>query len=194
MPFPEASFDAVYSIEATVHAPSLQGAYSEIYRVLKPGGRFGVYEWVMTDQFDNANIDHRRIRWGIERGYSIATMVKMSEARAAMGASGLELEVQKDLAVNDDKLDVAPWYWPMGSELKHVQTAWDFLSLLKKNRFGALVTAVFLCILEAVGIAPAGTTKVANIMGKGGDALVEGGILGLFTPMYLMVGQKPTTK
>jgi hypothetical protein len=29
---------AVYAIEATVHAPSWEGVYSEIFKVLKPGG------------------------------------------------------------------------------------------------------------------------------------------------------------
>ena len=55
MSFPDNSFDAVYAIEATVHAPSLEGIYSEIFRVLKPGGVFGVYEWLMTDAYDNDN-------------------------------------------------------------------------------------------------------------------------------------------
>jgi sterol 24-C-methyltransferase len=32
------SFDAVYAIEATVHAPNFEGIYSEIKKVLKPGG------------------------------------------------------------------------------------------------------------------------------------------------------------
>ena len=36
--FGENSFDAVYAIEATVHAPSWQGVYGEIMKVLKPGG------------------------------------------------------------------------------------------------------------------------------------------------------------
>ena len=53
MSFPDNTFDAVYAIEATVHAPSLEGIYSEIFRVLKPGGVFGVYEWLMTDNYDN---------------------------------------------------------------------------------------------------------------------------------------------
>jgi sterol 24-C-methyltransferase len=64
MSFPDASFDAVYAIEATVHAPSLEGIYSEIFRVLKPGGVFGVYEWLMTDAYDNNNPEHKAIRLG----------------------------------------------------------------------------------------------------------------------------------
>jgi sterol 24-C-methyltransferase len=36
--FGENSFDAVYAIEATVHAPTFEGVYGEILKVLKPGG------------------------------------------------------------------------------------------------------------------------------------------------------------
>lgn len=36
--FGENSVDAVYAIEATVHAPNFEGIYGEIKRVLKPGG------------------------------------------------------------------------------------------------------------------------------------------------------------
>ena len=36
--FGENSFDAVYAIEATVHAPSWEGVYGQILRILKPGG------------------------------------------------------------------------------------------------------------------------------------------------------------
>jgi sterol 24-C-methyltransferase len=36
--FGEGSFDAVYAIEATVHAPNFEGIYGEIKKVLKPGG------------------------------------------------------------------------------------------------------------------------------------------------------------
>lgn len=61
MSFPGNSFDAVYAIDATVHAPSIKGMYSQIYRVLKPGGTVGIYEWVMTDCYDDNNPDHRAI-------------------------------------------------------------------------------------------------------------------------------------
>ena len=40
------SFDAVYAIEATCRAPDRKGVYSEIRRVLKPGGIFATYSGV----------------------------------------------------------------------------------------------------------------------------------------------------
>lgn len=36
--FGENSFDAVYAIEATCHAPNWEGIYGQIKKVLKPGG------------------------------------------------------------------------------------------------------------------------------------------------------------
>jgi len=59
--FGENSFDAVYAIEATVHAPTWEGVYGEIFKVLKPGGIFGVYEWCMTDRWDPSVPDHKAL-------------------------------------------------------------------------------------------------------------------------------------
>ncbi|XWS77394.1 hypothetical protein CRYUN_Cryun01aG0257800 [Craigia yunnanensis] len=62
MPFPDSSFDAVYAIEATCHAPDAYGCYKEIYRVLKPGQCFAAYEWCMTDSFVPSNQEHQKIK------------------------------------------------------------------------------------------------------------------------------------
>jgi sterol 24-C-methyltransferase len=57
---------SVYAIEATCHAPSLEGIYREVYKCLKPGGVFGFYEWVMTDKWDASNPEHKDVAHGIE--------------------------------------------------------------------------------------------------------------------------------
>jgi len=44
IPVQDDTYDAVYAIEATCHAPDKVGCYGEILRVLKPGAYFGVYE------------------------------------------------------------------------------------------------------------------------------------------------------
>ena len=41
---PDDSFDAVYAIEATCHAPDKLSTYGEVFRLLKPGACFGAYE------------------------------------------------------------------------------------------------------------------------------------------------------
>jgi len=188
MSFEDNSFDAVYAIEATVHAPSLEGIYTEIFRVLKPGGVFGVYEWLMTDAYDNDNMRHREIRLGIEEGDGISNMEKIEVALAAMKAAGFELEVNEDLA---DRPDELPWYYPLAGELKHMQTIWDLPTLFRMTHFGRGFMHRFVGGLEMIGLTPRGTQKTADSLAKAADCLVAGGRDKLFTPMYLMVGRKP---
>lgn len=188
MSFPENSFDAVYAIEATVHAPSLEGVYSQIFRVLKPGGVFGVYEWLMTDAYDNENPRHREIRLGIELGDGISNMEKIDVALKAIKAAGFELELNEDLA---ERKDVAPWYWPIAGELKYVSTPLDLLTVGRMTHVGRAIMHRFVGALETLRIAPRGTAKTADSLAVAADALVAGGKEKLFTPMYLMVARKP---
>ena len=55
---PAGSYDAVYSIQSTCHAPDVTDVYAEAFRVLKPGGHFAAYEYSLTDQFDAGNTEH----------------------------------------------------------------------------------------------------------------------------------------
>ena len=188
MSFPSNSFDAVYAIEATVHAPSLEGVYSQIFRVLKPGGIFGVYEWFMTDQYDNDNPDHRRIRLGIEQGDGISNMVKISEGLQAIKNAGFVLEVHEDLA---DRQDVRPWYYPLAGDFSMMGSVWDLLTIARLHKYGRGAIHKFVGGLEMLGIASKGTQKTADSLALAADSLVAGGRQKLFTPMYLMIARKP---
>ncbi len=188
MSFPDNSFDAVYAIEATVHAPSLEGIYSEIFRVLKPGGVFGVYEWLMTDKYDNDNPHHREIRLGIEQGDGISNMEKIEVGVKAMKAAGFELEVNEDLADRDDPM---PWYWPLSGDMRYLGSISDFFTIVRMTKIGRGLVHRFVGALETVGLAPTGSQKTADSLALAADCLVAGGREKLFTPMYLMVGRKP---
>jgi len=188
MSFPDNSFDAVYAIEATVHAPRLEGVYSEIFRVLKPGGIFGVYEWLMTDEYDNNNTEHRRIRLGIEQGDGISNMVTISEGLAAIKAAGFELLHHEDLA---DRPDPIPWYYPLAGSWKHMTSPWDLFTIARMTWWGRGLVHRFCGLGETVGLIPRGTQKTADSLALAADCLVAGGEKKLFTPMYLMVGRKP---
>ena len=182
------TFDAVYAIEATVHAPRLQGVYEEIYKALKPGGVFGVYEWLMTDEYDNDNQEHRKIRLGIEQGDGISNMVTISEGLAAFRGAGFEMIHHEDLAARPDAI---PWYYPLAGDLKHVRSLWDLFTVSRMTWWGRGLAHKLMGAGETLRLLPRGTQKTADSLALAADCLVAGGKQNLFTPMYLMVGRKP---
>ena len=190
MSYQNNTFDAVYAIEATVHAPSLEGIYSEIYRVLKPGGVFGVYEWLMTDKYDNDNSRHREIRLGIEQGDGISNMEKVEVALAAMRKAGFVLEMNEDLAERDDPY---PWYWPLSGDLRYLSSIFDIFTIARMTKLGRGLVHRFLGGLEYLNLAPAGSQKTGDSLAHAADCLVAGGKEKLFTPMYLMIARKPVS-
>ncbi|KAL1697011.1 S-adenosyl-L-methionine-dependent methyltransferase [Schizophyllum commune] len=181
-------FDAVYAIEATVHAPSFEGVYGEIFKVLKPGGTFGVYEWLMTDRWDPADPAHHKLQREIEFGNGIPEMRPIAAARDAVTAVGFELQHEEDLA---ERPDPVPWYYPLEGNIGNAQTAWDYFTVWRMSWSGMLVTHNVMRVLELVGMVPKGTHDVGEALRVAAQCLVEGGQKKLFTPMYLMVSKKP---
>lgn len=188
MDFEDASFDAVYAIEATVHAPVLEGVYGEIYRVLKPGGVFGVYEWVLTDKYDESNPRHREIAYGIEIGDGIPKMYTHKVAAKALANVGFEVQEQQDLANVGDEI---PWWYPLSGDWRFVQTVGDLFTFFRTSNFGRSFTMNATGLLEKLKIAPAGSKKVTIALEEAAVNLVEGAKLGIFTPMMLYVCKKP---
>lgn len=47
LPFPDASFDVVFSKDALLHVPDKDALFAEIFRVLKPGGVFAASNWMI---------------------------------------------------------------------------------------------------------------------------------------------------
>ncbi|SCW02818.1 LAFE_0F14950g1_1 [Lachancea fermentati] len=188
MEFEPNTFDKVYAIEATCHAPKLEGVYGEIYKVLKPGGVFAVYEWVMTDNYDETNPEHRKIAYEIELGDGIPKMFPADVAREALRNVGFEVLEEKDLADNEDKV---PWYYPLSGEWKYVQTIGDLATFFRTSYLGRKVTTTMVTVMEKIGIAPKGSRDVTLALEEAAVGLVAGGKSKLFTPMMLFVARKP---
>jgi len=186
--FGENSFDAVYAIEATVHAPTWEGVYGEIFKVLKPGGVFGVYEWCMTDKWDPSNPEHKHLAHQIELGNGIPEMRPLRLAREALKTVGFEIEHEEDLAERPDPI---PWYYPLEGDISKAQTFWDYFTVWRMSWSGKLVSHNAMRLMEFVGMLPKGTYDVGESLKVAGDSLVRGGQTKLFTPMYLAISRKP---
>lgn len=182
MPFADKTFDAVYQIDATAYAPDKIKAFSEIYRVLKPGGVFAGYEWCMTNVYDSANPQHCLLKQEIEVGDALPDLPRINDVREALTTAGFALAQVQDRALTGE----LPWYLPLTS--KELELSWRSFA---RSRLGRTATSFTIRVLEKLRIAPQGATEVSKILNKAGDSLVASGELGIFTPMYFYLAQKP---
>jgi len=183
MSLPENSFDAVYAIEATCHAPKRQDVFKEIFRVLKPGGVFGSYEWCLTDLYDPHNSEHRDIKKKIEVGDGLPDLVDTKAVDAALKEVGFEILETRDIVADTPPQDV-PWYDPLN-------LSWWPPRNLQFTSGGIWLSHAMLRLFEIVRLAPEGTVKVSQMLETGAEGLVAGGKKKIFTPSYFILAQKP---
>ncbi len=179
---PDESFDSAYAIEATCHAPDQRACYAEVLRLLKPGGTFCGYEWCMTDRYDSKDREHRAIKKGIEEGDGLPDLSQTHEIDEALAGAGFTNIESSDVALDSDAK--TPWYLPLKG---------DSLSLtsLRSSRAGRRITHGAVALLETFNVAPKGSQTVHKFLIAAADALIAGGELGIFTPMYFFKATKP---
>jgi len=186
LPFPDASFDGVYAIESTCHAPDRSKVYGEIMRVLKPGGVFACYEWCLTDSYDAKSEEHRKLKRDIELGDGLPDLVHTSVCTQAVRDAGFELLEARDCALDGDLTGGEAWWVPLSP-------SWHPLKW-PRFQFNPIMYAlmpVILRALEIIGLVPRGTVDTQVMLQAGGVGCCKGGQTGAFTPMWLMVGRKP---
>lgn len=189
----------------------MENVYAEIFRTLKPGGKFACYEWLTTEKYDESNLEHKRIIHDLEEGNSLPKLYTIPMCLAALKKVGFEvlgtffsflffiyffpLE-SGDLA--NPKSTIAlqaqeAWYAPLKGPEYSLSSLFsiDQLSRFTMTPFGRTVTDSFVYVLELLGLAPPGTGKVSKVLNLGADSLVLAGDLELFTPMYFFVARKP---
>jgi sterol 24-C-methyltransferase len=179
---PDETYDAAYAFEATCHAPDKVGVFKEIYRTLKPGGLFAAYEWCMTSAFDPNDAEHQRIKKGIEEGDSLPDIAMIPDVLEALGAAGFEvIESHNAADVCDPE---TPWYLPLVGETNSALA-------VRRGRVGRFFARRLIGTVEALRIAPKGSTEVSKMLGAAAEALIAGGEAGIFTPNYFFLARRP---
>jgi sterol 24-C-methyltransferase len=186
LPFEDNSFDGVYAIESTCHAPDRLGVYREIFRVMKPGTTFACYEWCLTDKFEAGNPKHEKIKLDIMLGDGLPDLVHTSVCTKALKDAGFDVLEVRD-AVQDGHLEGGePWFTPL-------TPSWNPF-VWPRFQFNPVMFRIMPLLLrtaEFVGLVPAGTTKTQVMLQAGGIGCAQGGVTGTFTPAWLMVARKP---
>src|ERR1700682_2657428 len=90
LPFESESFDVVFSKDAIVHIPDKTALYADIYRVLRPGGRFIASDWLRggTGPYSAEMMEFFRIE-GVT--YNMATLEQCATAVRQAGFVNVEV-------------------------------------------------------------------------------------------------------
>lgn len=90
LPFADDSFDVVWMQNVGMNIADKRALYGEIYRVLKPGGRYAFQEMAAGD----APTSYFPLPWATDPGDSF--LVSVDEIRAGLGDSGFIAELLED--------------------------------------------------------------------------------------------------
>lgn len=186
LPFKPDTFDGAYAIESTCHAPSRLGVYSEVFKVLKPGSIFALYEWCLTDVFDEENPQHNDIKRAIEKGNGLPELCHYSECVSALKEAGFIMIENSDEGLHSQTKGSTGWY--------HLLTpSWSPLEWprFQFNAAMMVVVPLMLRVLEYMRIVPRGTCSTQRVLQTAAVGCAQGGETGIFTPMWMFVVQKP---
>ena len=180
----DGTFDRGYAIESTCHAPDKQQAFTEIFRVLKPGALFWGQEMCLTDMFDPGDSRHRTIKRELMRGIALKDIATFGEVNHALEAAGFHIIEGMDRDIK--RGPSTPWYQPM--ESRH-GTLGNTLRRLPRGRQMIIAGSK---LAELLRLIPKGSAEVVRLLDRTADAYVAGGRSGVFTPLYCFLARKPS--
>eukprot|EP01084_Bolivina_argentea_P297500 512540_1 len=182
--FEDNTFDKIFAIESTCHAPDRTTVYDQVYRVLKPGGLFASYEWVTNDdKFDKNNKNHLRIKYEVEKGNALPDLITDKECIDDFKKSGFDVVEATDLDQYGRDKGQLPWHHTLQSRFS--------LETFQHTWIATKFTNYLTWCLEKAWLAPKGTHRAHEILSLARNSLVDAGDLQIFTPMLLVVAQKP---
>ena len=180
----DSTYDRAYAIESTCHAPDKVAAFTEIWRVLKPGALLWGQEMCLTDTFDPADSTHHDIKLELMRGIALRKIATFAEVNQALEKAGFEVVEGIDRGTAENG-STTPWYRPMEARSGTRTNTFRGTPLGRRLAIASARTA------EALRVLPRGTTEIAKLLDRTADAYVAGGKTGIFTPLYCFVAQKP---
>ncbi len=170
---PDNSFDAIYAIEATPHAPDRVKCFKEMYRLLKPGACFGGYEYAILDNFDDNNVKHLKIVENFEHGGALQKVFKLKEMRSFFEEAGFEILEFKNVFEGSEKWTEYLQKRAGGSKIKK------------------LMHLCFVKLLEWTRFAPKGSVDVSNYLNIAAEGFIDSGKHQIFTPGVFFLVRKP---
>lgn len=167
-PFADASFNALYQIQVLTYAKDKEKLFSELFRVLKPGGKISFLDWVQLDNYDSTNAHHRDLLKRVKPLIGAIDTPTPEEIKSKLAKVGFKVILSEDISISGHQ---APLIEKADKFYKNMQTLVN--SMVKLH----LLPKHFKILFDRFT--------------QDGEAFVEADRLGLFTTSFQTIAEKP---
>jgi sterol 24-C-methyltransferase len=132
LPYPDEYFDAAYNIQAFTYSKDLNKLFDEIYRILKPGGKFSYLDWVLLDKFDECNVRHVELMEKSMPALGAVTNPRYTQVEDAMKQAGFVILLSEEASCDGPNMTQSPL---INKERKHFAWVRFFAKYLLPSRY-----------------------------------------------------------
>lgn len=98
LPYPCEQFDMAFVVESFCHANDMRQAFTEVFRILRPGSRFIVFDGFRRSGFDKLHPDLQRGAQLVEKTMAVGSGWVLDEWLALAQVTGFEVTQVRDLS------------------------------------------------------------------------------------------------
>lgn len=167
LPYADNSFDSIYEIQALSLSRDLTKLFAELHRILKPGGKISLLEWVRLNNYDPQNSHHVELMQKVKPLIGAIGTPSPDEYEHYLQQAGFKVVVSEDPSVNKSQIPL----------IDKAGGHFDKLALIIK-------------FLVKIKVFPQHFSILFERLGRDTDALCEADRKGLVTMCYHMVAQK----
>lgn len=168
LPFDDESFDALYQIQVLTYADDKKALFTELFRVLKPGGKLSFLDWVRLPNLDLKNPHHREIMEKVKPLIGAVDTPTGDEFKTVLEEVGFKVTISEDASTNGHQADLIE-----SADNYFVFVTWLINTLVKLT------------------IIPPHFKILFDRLTKDGKSFIEGDRMGLFTTSWQTVAVKP---
>lgn len=167
-PFADSTFNSLYQIQVLTYAKDKEKVFTEMYRVLKPGGKLSFLDWVRLDNYDPSNEHHRSLLHRIKPLIGAVDTPTGLEIKTKLELVGFKVISSKDASVGGHQADL----------------------IGKADKFYTRTTKIIDSLVK-LRLLPKHFSVLFDRLTKDGQSFIEADRLGLVTTSFQTIAQKP---